>query len=60
MKVFVTGSDGQLGRTLADTAPGGIDLDGGNLPGLDITDFPALEARLAGLELDSIAGRDVN
>jgi len=47
MKVFVTGSDGQLGRTLADTAPRGVDLAGGNLPGLDITDFAALEARLA-------------
>ena len=30
MKVFVTGSDGQLGRTLADAAPEGVDLAGGD------------------------------
>ena len=47
MKVFVAGSEGQLGRTLADTLPGGVDLTGGNLPGLDITDLAALEARFA-------------
>ena len=47
MKVFVAGSEGQLGRTLADTVPGGVDFAGGNLPGLDITDLAALEARFA-------------
>ena len=47
MRVFVTGSDGQLGRTLAETAPDEVDLSGGNLPELDITDYAALEARLA-------------
>jgi dTDP-4-dehydrorhamnose reductase len=47
MKVFVTGSDGQLGRTLAETAPGGVEFAGGNLPEFDITDAAVLEARLA-------------
>ena len=47
MKVFVTGSEGQLGRTLAETVPGGVDLAGGNLPELDITDLPALTVRFA-------------
>ena len=47
MKVFVTGSEGQLGRTLTETLPGTVDLAGGNLPELDLTDLPALEARFA-------------
>lgn len=46
MKVFVTGSEGQLGRTLTETVPGGVDLVRSSLPGLDVTDLPALEARL--------------
>ena len=47
MKVFVVGSQGQLGLTLAETVPAGVDCSGGNLPELDITDLPALAARLA-------------
>jgi dTDP-4-dehydrorhamnose reductase len=47
MKVFVTGSEGQLGRTLTETLPGTVDLSGGNLPELDITDLSALEAQFA-------------
>lgn len=47
MKVFVTGSGGQLGRTLAETVPGGVEFDGGSRPEVDITDLPALVARFA-------------
>jgi dTDP-4-dehydrorhamnose reductase len=54
MKVFVTGSDGQLGRTLAEMVPDEVDLDGGNLPGLDVTNLPALEARLAAAAPDFV------
>jgi dTDP-4-dehydrorhamnose reductase len=47
MKVFVTGNEGQLGRTLTETVPATADLAGGNLPKLDIIDLPALEAQFA-------------
>ena len=47
MKVFVAGSQGQLGLTLAETVPAAVDFAGANLPELDITDLPALKARLA-------------
>ena len=46
MRVFVAGSAGQLGRTLKETVPGAVEFSGGNLPELDITDPPLLEARL--------------
>ncbi|MFA7426362.1 MAG: dTDP-4-dehydrorhamnose reductase [Desulfosarcinaceae bacterium] len=38
MKVLVAGANGQLGRTLADTAPQGVVLHLLDLPNLDITD----------------------
>lgn len=47
MKVFVVGSKGQLGLTLAETAPAGAEFTGADLPELDITDLSALEARVA-------------
>jgi len=47
MKVFVVGSRGQLGLSLAETVPAGIDHAGANLPELDITDAQALQALLA-------------
>jgi dTDP-4-dehydrorhamnose reductase len=47
MKVFVVGSKGQLGLTLAETVPGAVDFAGADLPDLDITDLRALAARLA-------------
>ena len=54
MRVFVTGSEGQLGRTLRDTRPASVHLAGGNLPELDITDLPALEARFTGARPDVV------
>jgi dTDP-4-dehydrorhamnose reductase len=47
MKVFVVGSQGQLGRTLAETVPDAIDFAGADLPELDIVNRGALEARFA-------------
>jgi dTDP-4-dehydrorhamnose reductase len=47
VKVFVVGSRGQLGQSLAETAPDTVDFAGADLPELDILDAPALEARLA-------------
>ena len=47
MKVFVVGSRGQLGQSLAETAPATVDFAGADLPELDILDAAALEARLA-------------
>jgi dTDP-4-dehydrorhamnose reductase len=47
MKVFVVGSRGQLGQSLAETAPATVDFAGADLPELDILDAVALEARLA-------------
>ena len=47
MKVFVVGSQGQLGQTLVETVPDAIDFAGANLPELDIEDRAALEARFA-------------
>lgn len=38
MKVLIAGADGQLGRTLADTAPRGVALHLLDLPDFDITD----------------------
>jgi dTDP-4-dehydrorhamnose reductase len=48
MRVFVVGSRGQLGQSLAETAPDSVDFAGADLPELDILDAPALKARLAG------------
>jgi len=47
MKAFIVGSAGQLGRTLAETVPRAVELAGGDLPELDISDLPTLDARLA-------------
>ena len=47
MKVFVVGSRGQLGQSLAETAPATVDFAGADLPELDILDAPALRAHLA-------------
>jgi dTDP-4-dehydrorhamnose reductase len=47
MKVFVVGSQGQLGQTLVETVPDAIDFAGADLPELDIVDRGALEARFA-------------
>ena len=47
MKVFVVGSLGQLGLSLAETAPATVDFAGADLPELDILDAAALQARLA-------------
>jgi dTDP-4-dehydrorhamnose reductase len=47
MKVFVVGSLGQLGLSLAETAPATVDFAGADLPELDILDAAALEARIA-------------
>lgn len=47
MKVFVVGSQGQLGQTLVETVPDAIDFAGADLPELDIEDRAALEARFA-------------
>jgi dTDP-4-dehydrorhamnose reductase len=47
VKVFVVGSRGQLGQSLAETAPATVDFAGADLPELDILDAAALEARLA-------------
>ena len=47
MKVFVTGSEGQLGRTLMEALPGTVYLAGGNLPEIDISDRSALESQFA-------------
>jgi dTDP-4-dehydrorhamnose reductase len=38
MKVVIAGANGQLGRTLAETAPQGVDLHPLDLPDFDITD----------------------
>ena len=46
MKVFLVGNRGQLGLSLAETAPAAIDHAGGDLPELDITDPQALQALL--------------
>ena len=45
MKVFVVGSQGQLGQTLVETVPDAIDFAGADLPELDIVNRGALEAR---------------
>jgi dTDP-4-dehydrorhamnose reductase len=42
MKVLVTGCNGQLGHSLADTAPTTIDITGLDLPELDITNAAAV------------------
>jgi dTDP-4-dehydrorhamnose reductase len=47
MKVFVVGSRGQLGQSLAETAPDAIEFAGADLPELDILDAAALQARIA-------------
>jgi dTDP-4-dehydrorhamnose reductase len=47
MKIFVVGSQGQLGQSLAETAPAMVDFIGTDLPELDILDAPALQSRLA-------------
>ena len=47
MKVFVVGSQGQLGQTLVETVPDAIDFAGADLPELDIVNRGALEARFA-------------
>jgi dTDP-4-dehydrorhamnose reductase len=47
MRVFVVGSQGQLGQTLAETVPAAVDFAGAGLPELDIEDRAALEARFA-------------
>ena len=47
MMVFVVGSQGQLGQTLAETVPAAVDFAGAGLPELDIEDRGALEARFA-------------
>jgi dTDP-4-dehydrorhamnose reductase len=47
VKVFVVGSRGQLGQSLAETAPATVDFAGADLPELDILDAPALRAHLA-------------
>ena len=47
MKVFVAGSRGQLGQTLAETVPAAMDFAGGDLPEVNITDLRALQARVA-------------
>lgn len=44
MKVFVAGGLGQLGQTLAETAPGSLDFASGALPDVDIVDSGALQA----------------
>ena len=54
MKVFVTGSEGQLGRTLGETVPAAVDLAGGNLPEFDIVDSQALQTRLAAEKPDFV------
>jgi len=54
MKVFVTGSEGQLGRTLGETVPAAVDLAGGNLPELDIVDLQALQTRLVAEKPDFV------
>ena len=42
MKTLVLGCDGQLGHSLADTAPKNVDIIGLDLPELDITDATAV------------------
>jgi dTDP-4-dehydrorhamnose reductase len=42
MKVLVIGCNGQLGHSLADTAPANVDIIGLDLPELDITDATAV------------------
>ncbi len=42
MKTLVLGCNGQLGHSLADTVPEGIDIIGFDLPELDITDATAV------------------
>jgi len=42
MKVMVFGCNGQLGQTLAETAPDGVNIIGLDLPELDITDAAAV------------------
>lgn len=54
MKVFVAGSLGQLGQTLAETAPAAVEIAGGNLPDLDIVDSAALQARFAAEQPDFV------
>ena len=54
MKVFVAGSQGQLGLTLAETVPDAVDFAGADLPELDITGQPALVARLAAEQPDFV------
>lgn len=54
MKVFVTGSLGQLGRTLAETAPAEMEIAGGNLPELDIVDSDAVQALFAAEKPDFV------
>ena len=42
MKTLVIGCNGQLGHSLADTAPENVDIIGLDLPELDITDATAV------------------
>jgi dTDP-4-dehydrorhamnose reductase len=46
MKVLVTGSAGQLGRALQQTAPGGTEVIGISRAHLDMTDSAAVKARI--------------
>lgn len=53
MRVYITGIDGQLGRSLADTLPS-CSVRGCDLPGLDITDRGSIAAAIADFAPDVV------
>lgn len=54
MKVLVTGADGQLGRTLVNTAPAGVHLIAHSRAQLDISDRGSIESRVKEIEPEVI------
>jgi len=54
MKVLITGSNGQLGGDLLQTAPPGTDITAWDLEDMDITDAVQVDARISSIRPDII------
>jgi dTDP-4-dehydrorhamnose reductase len=54
VRVFITGIDGQLGRTLARHWGSSADVTGGDLPALDITDPDGITTAIVGARPDVV------